>query len=144
MKQKNVQANFQMLDSYIKDFNIHTIKKINNSEKMEVKGSVGFGISSIDSNGEIMKSQIELVNDIKVEIDKEECVTIHISIVGLFVCNKNEETNEDKFIEMLKLNGATTLSHLTRAYVYTATGLSGMPQIITPMINFAEFFENTK
>ena len=49
-----------------------------------------------------------------------------------------------KFEEMLKLNGATTLSHLIRAYIFAVTGLSGIPQISTPMINFVDFFENAK
>ena len=45
---------------------------------------------------------------------------------------------------MLKLNGATTLSHFIRTYVYSVTGLSGMPQISTPMVNFMEFFKNAE
>lgn len=43
---------------------------------------------------------------------------------------------------MLKINGATTLSHFTRTYVQAVTSLSGMPTIITPMMNFVEFFKN--
>ena len=49
---------------------------------------------------------------------------------------------ENTFKEMLKINGATTLSHLCRAYINSATALSGMPPITIPLINFCEFFEN--
>ena len=67
-------------------------------------------------------------------------------MIGIFAKNKeNEEENDIKaFEQMLKINGATTLSHLIRAYIYTITGLSGTSQISTPMINFVEFFKNAE
>lgn len=58
---------------------------------------------------------------------------------GLF---KYSEVNEkEKFEKMLKINGTTTLAHLIRTYIHTNTAISGMPTIITPMINFVEFFK---
>ena len=39
------------------------------------------------------------------------------------------------------LDGATTLSHLCRAYINSSTALSGMPAITIPLIDFNEFFE---
>lgn len=51
---------------------------------------------------------------------------------------------EKDFEKMLKLNGATTLSHLMRAYVASNTALSGMPTIMVPMVNFGEFFDNVE
>lgn len=57
---------------------------------------------------------------------------------GLF--KYSDKNQKEKFEEMLKINGATTLSHLIRAYIHTNTAISGMPNIITPMINFVEFF----
>ncbi len=65
-------------------------------------------------------------------------------MIGLFIGTKAKDYDKHKFEEMLKINGATTLSHLIRAYVYTTTGLSGMPQISTPMMNFVKFFKEAK
>ena len=65
-------------------------------------------------------------------------------MVGIFGGEKNDNFSKENFEEMLKINGASTLSHLMRAYIYTMTGLSGMPQINTPMINFIEFFKNAQ
>ena len=48
---------------------------------------------------------------------------------------------ENVFEKMLKLNGATTLSNIMRAYVISNTSLSGMPTIVIPLINFVEFFK---
>jgi len=144
MEQKNVQALFQLQDSYIKDFRINTIKKIEKREGLNIAGQLGFRIININEERDNFFGQIELINDIKVSFKEEEYVNIHISMIGLFSCIKSQECDSKKFEEMLKLNGATALSHLIRAYVYSVTGLSGIPQITTPMVNFVEFFKNAK
>lgn len=144
MEQKNVQALFQLQDSFVKEFNINIIKKIDNKEDLNIVGQLGFKINSIREENNNYIGQIELINDLKITLKDEEYGNIHISMVGLFVGVKSDEYDKNRFEEMLKYNGATTLSHLIRAYVYTVTGLSGMPQISTPMINFIEFFKNAK
>ena len=144
MENKNVQALFQLQDSYVKDFDIQIIKKIDRRDNLNIIGQMGFRILNIREDKESFVGQIELINDLKVSIKEEEYANIHISMCGLFLGTKTEEYNKNKFEEMLKLNGATTLSHFIRAYVYSVTGLSGMPQISTPMINFVEFFKNAK
>ena len=146
MKQKKVQASFQLQDSYVREFNIKTIKKINEQSNLTITGELGFKIISITEGKDNFIGEIELVNDIKTVYKEEECTNIHISMIGIFAKNKeNEEENDMKaFEQMLKINGATTLSHLIRAYIYTITGLSGTSQISTPMINFVEFFKNAE
>lgn len=144
MEKKNVQALFQLQDSYIKDFNIHTLKKIEQRDNLNIIGQLGFRIINIKEEKNNYVGQIELINDLKISIKEEEYSNIHISMVGLFLGTKTNDYDKNKFEEMLKLNGATTLSHLIRAYVYSVTGLSGMPQISTPMINFMEFFKNAR
>lgn len=144
MEQKNVQAIFQLQDSFVKEFNINTLKKVDNKESLNISGQLGFKINDIRVDKDNFVGQIELINDLKISLKEEVYGNIHISMVGLFIGVKSNDFDKNKFEEMLKLNGATTLSHLIRAYVYTITGLSGMPQISTPMINFVEFFKNAK
>jgi len=144
MKQKNVQAQFQLQDSFVKEFNIDTRKKIESKENLNITGQMGFKINEVREENKNYVGQIELINDLKVSLKDEEYVNIHISMVGLFIGTKSAEYDKNRFEEMLKYNGATTLSHLIRAYIYTVTGLSGIPQISTPMINFVEFFKNAK
>lgn len=144
MENKNVQALFQMQDSYVKDFDLHITKKIDKRENLNIIGQVGFRILNIREDKESFVGQIELINDLKVSVKEEEHANIHISMCGLFLGTKTEEYDKNNFEKMLKLNGAATLSNLIRAYVYSVTGLSGIPQISTPMINFIEFFKNAK
>ena len=49
--------------------------------------------------------------------------------------------SKEEFEEMLKLNGATTLSHLIRSYIYTVTGLSGITNIVTPMVDYTKLLD---
>lgn len=144
MEQKNVQAQFQMLDSYVKEFNIENTEKIDANKDVEILGTIGFRIVDIREEKKEFIGQIELINDIKVNYKDKELSKIHISMLGAFMAQKVEQYDRKSFEEMLKLHGATTLSHLIRAYIYSVTGLSGMPQITTPMINFVEFFKNAK
>lgn len=144
MEKKSVQAQFQLHDSYINDFEIHTLKKIEQREDLNIIGQLGFRIINIREDKESFIGQIELTNNLKISVEEEECANIHISMMGLFLGTKTDDYDKNKFEQMLKINGATTLSHLIRAYVYSVTGLSGMPQISTPMINFIDFFKNAK
>lgn len=143
MKSKMVQAQFQLQDSFVKEFSLKTLKKTESKETLDITGQLGFRILNIKEEKNNYIGQIELINDIKVcDKNGEETLIIHISMCGLFVGNK--EYDMKKFEELLKINGATALSHLIRAYVYSATGLAGVTQITTPMVNFIEFFENAQ
>lgn len=144
MEQKNVQAQLQLEDSYVKEFQITTLKKIDQKNNLEILGQLGFRIININEKEDKFVGQIELKNNLKIKLKDEECSNIHISMIGLFTGIKSENYNKEKFEDMLKINGATTLSNLIRAYIYTITGLSGMPQIATPMVNFIDFFKNAK
>ena len=141
MENKKVQALFQLQDSYVKSFSINTKKKIDSKENLNIEGQVEFRMQDIREDKNNFIGQIELSNELKVLVKEEECAEIHITMCGLFFGTKVENYDKKVFEKMLKINGATTLSHLIRAYIYSMTGLSGMPQISTPMVNYTEFFK---
>ena len=145
---KKVQAQFQMLDSYVKEYNLKVITKLTESMDINVNGNVEFRIINIteDDNsliGEIEQKKTESIDNTKI-VENEIKAQIKIVMRGLFKYTNKDE--KEKFENMLKINGATTLSHFIRTYIHTNTAISGMPNIITPMINFVEFFkeENKK
>lgn len=144
MEQKNVQALFQLQDSFVKEFNIIILKRFESKENLNIIGKLGFKINRIDEVRDRFIGQIELINDLSIKLKEEEYAKIHICMAGIFTGLKNENYDRVRFEEMLKLNGSTTLSHFIRAYIYSVTGLSGMPQINTPMINFIEFFKKAE
>lgn len=142
MEQKNVQAHFQLLDSYVKEFDLKVLSNFDKSQERNYEGKIGFRIINIKEENNKYSGEIELINDIKIKVNDEEKVNIHIAMIGIFTQDKDSEKKE--FEKMLKINGATTLSNFIRSYIYTATGLAGIPQVIVPMINFVEFFKNFK
>lgn len=143
MEKSTVQADFQLMDNYISNFSLNVFNKLNSDRNLGINANIGFRIVNIDKKE--MIGQIELKYDIDVidnEIKKEnnKVAKINITMNALFKGLGNIDIK--KFEEMLRLNGATTLSHLCRAYINNATALSGMPTITMPLINFHEFFKN--
>ena len=84
--------------------------------------------------------QIKMIYDISLLVKDEKIGKIHLEEEGLF--DGNKELGKEKFEEMLKYNGASTLSQIARAYIISNTALSGMPTIKLPLVNFVEFFNN--
>lgn len=140
MDKSTVQAQFQMLDNYISKFSLDVFKKINPSEEFEINANIGFRIINIEKKETENFGQIELTYNIDITSKKINIAKISIIINGLF--NGDISIDIKDFEQMLKINGATTLSHLSRAYINSTTSLSGMPTITMPLINFNEFFKN--
>lgn len=143
MENSVVQADFQLIDNYISDFSLNVFNKLNSDKNLEINANIGFRIVNI--NEEEMIGQIELKYDIDVidnEIEEDNNKVAKISITMNALFKGMGDIDVKKFEEMLRLNGATTLSHLCRAYINNATALSGMPTITMPLINFHEFFKN--
>lgn len=137
MEKSTIQAKFQLMDNYISEFSLNVYNKIEKEKNLDINANVGFRIVNI--NKEELIGQVELRYDINI-LDKEEIVAKIIIVMNALF--KGEEDIDNKtFEQMLKINGATTLSHLCRAYITTATALSGMPTITMPLINFNEFFK---
>lgn len=145
MEKSVVQADFQLMDNYISEFSLNVFNKIKPNTNLGINANIGFRIVNINEKeliGQIeLKYDIDVIdNDITAENNK--VAKINITMNALFKGSGDIEI--EKFEDMLRLNGATTLSHLCRAYINTTTALSGMPAITMPLINFHEFFKNAK
>ena len=139
MEKSIIQEDFQLIDNYVSEFSLNAFKKINNND-LGININIGFRIVNVDK--EKMIGEIELKYDIDITDNDEKVSKIIIVMNALF--KGSEKIDKEKFEKMLKINGATTLSHLCRAYVSTATSLSNMPIITIPLIDFNEFFKNAK
>lgn len=138
---ENIQAQFQMLDNYVKEYSLICDKKIPNGVNIEANGKIEFRIINISEVENYLLGEIELKNDL--DLTTEDGLTAQIRIVmgGLFKFTNKD--NKEEFENMLKYNGAPALSQFIRSYIHTSTSIGGMPPIITPMINFVEFFQNS-
>jgi preprotein translocase subunit SecB len=130
-----------LLDNYVKELSINCDNKIELNEKINYDGQIGYKIVNIYRSDDALLGQVEFCNDICINLENDKMAKIHVCMIGLFKTDKDED--EEVFKEMLKYNGAPTLSHLTRAHINAVTAISGMPPVITPMINFMEFFKDS-
>ena len=135
---ENTQAQFQMLDNYVKEYSLKVDRKLTEEMDITMDGHVEFRIINISEKDDILIGEIELSNNIDLVFKNEIVGKIYIVMGGLFKYNNKEDSK--KFENMLKINGAATLSHFIRTYIHSNSVLSGMPSIITPMINFVDFF----
>ena len=140
---KNIKAKMQFLDNYVKEYERKVNGKIDMNTLLNLNCSLGFGIIKIEENETNKIGQIQIAYDVKLLKEKEEkeIGKIHLVMEALFEGDK--ELSNEQFEKMLKYNGAPTLSQIARAYIIANTSLNGMPVINIPMINFAEFFENS-
>lgn len=144
MEKSTVKADFQLMDNYISEFSLKVFNRINPNKNLEIDANIGFGIININEKDLI--GQIELNYDIdimdnEIKDDDKKVAKIQITMNALF--QGTGKIDIKMFEQMLRINGATTLSHLCRAYINNATALSGMPTITMPLINFNEFFEDS-
>lgn len=138
----NIKAKIQLLDKYVKEYQMILKGKIDETSETEISCSLGFGIVNIQEEEKNKIGQIQMDYDIQLIKEKEEIGTIHLDIQALF--EGEEGMSKKEFEEMLKYNGAATLSQIARAYIISNTSLSGMPTINLPMLNFVEFFEDSE
>lgn len=136
---KEIKAKFQLLDNYIRKYTLNVENRIPENSNIDIRGQIGFSIISISEKDDEFIGEIELNHSIDLLVDEKNQGKIEIEMGALFSAEK--EIGKKEFEEMLKINGATTLSHLIRAYIASNTALSSMPKIMMPLINFIEFFE---
>lgn len=139
---KEINAEFQLLDNYVKKYVLSVEKRIPEGANIEINGQIGFKIINISETDKELIGEIELDNNIELLEDAKVEGKIEIEMGALFSVKK--EIGKDKFEQMLKINGSATLSHLTRTYIAANTALSSMPKIMMPLINFVEFFEQNE
>ena len=136
---KEIQANIQLMDSYIKNYNLNLKGRLTGEEKVDLGCSITFGIVKIEKKEENQIGQIKMKFQIEI-IKKEEIFgKIELEIQGLFETNKN--LSKEEFEKVLKYNGAPVISNIARSYIIANTSLSEMPTIRIPLINFVEFFD---
>lgn len=136
---KEINAKFQLVDNYVKKYVLSVEKRIPENSEIDINGQIGFSIINITEEENEYIGEIELTNTIDLIENEKIQGKIEIQMGALFSAEK--EIGKEEFEQMLKLNGAITLSHLTRAYIASNTALSSMPKIMMPLINFMEFFE---
>lgn len=139
---KKIISPFQMKKNRVVKFDFKQIDEIKEYDSTSVEIGVDFKISNISDLDGRLNAQINLLISLTGITDSDEKVfELNLDIMGIFEANKLD-IDEDKFIDMVKVNGISTLMQLSRAYVTAATALSGFVVPINfPMINVIELIK---
>lgn len=139
-----VLADFQFVANRVSEFKIETRDIATNEAKVHVTYDFDYNIKEINEFDDKYIGYIEFITVIKAKVKNSILFKINLTMEGVFVGNTQKLKQED-FLDMLELNGLTTLSQLSRAYILTVTSLSGInPPVKLPMVNIFKLMQQKK
>ncbi|WHE06013.1 preprotein translocase subunit SecB [Thermoanaerobacterium thermosaccharolyticum] len=139
-----VLADFQFLANRVSEFKIETRDIRTNEFKVHVTYDFDYNIKEVKEFEDKYIGYIEFITVIKAKVKNSILFKINLTMEGVFVGNI-QKLKRDDFLDMLELNGLTTLSQLSRAYILTVTSLSGInPPVKLPMVNIFKLIQQKK
>lgn len=134
MKTDKIMADFQFLNNKVIEFTIENSLLNIKDKVIKVNFDMDYDIVSCNEVEDGYLGVVDFIVNSIGKIEESESFKIHLKMRGNFIGFKRN-LNMDKFKEMLEVNGAATLSQISRAYITSTTSLSGMPSINLPMVN---------
>lgn len=130
---------FQMKKNRIVSFEFNQNEATGEYGSQKVSFGADYEISEITEIDGILQSELHLLIEMTGRTDAgEELFQIRLDMMGTFV-GESEQLDKGRFLNMLKINGLSTLMQLSRAYVTASTALSGFVNPIRfPMVNVYE------
>lgn len=144
MKGNEILSEFQFLGNRVSYFNLST-RLINTKEyRVNVSFDFDYDVKEIQEHKENVLGIIEFVVKIKAAVKNKILYKIELIMEGAFA-GEAQLIPEDKFQEMLEINGIITLSQISRSYILSVTSQSGInPPVRIPMINVIKLREAKK
>lgn len=141
---RGIIAPFQIRSYKVKQFELTQYEINDDYEQVNVNLSANFNDHDFQE-GNIYFSKLDLMTSIQGITDNDQKVfDIYLIMQGDF-SGDPKEISKEQFIEMLKLNGVSTLMQLSRAYVTSVAALSILPMTLNfPMINIFELNRQKK
>ncbi len=145
MNIETIQSNFQFIGNTIRELNIHNDFVNLPKEDAKREFDVSYDIESITIEDNEAWGIINLYVNCSVtstttdDDDKPDEYEISLVLNG---CFKDDITNEDKFKEMLEINGCAVLYSIARSIITSVSSLTLFDGSITlPMINVFEMIK---
>lgn len=132
---------FQMNYNKVVSFSINQYDSVQEPESINISLGVDFEISDVIKIKNKWNARLDLfvkLTGTTQTEDKEKVFEIALKMMGNFEADIMQ-IEEQKFMEMLKINGVSTLMQLSRAYITSVSAQSGFEQPINfPMVNVFE------
>lgn len=130
---------FQMKKNQVVSFEFRQNEENSESGSRKISFGADYEISDIMEADGVMCSELHLLIHMAGRSDTDtELFQLKLDMMGVFEGNSGQ-IDKERFSNMLKVNGLSTLMQLSRAYVTAATALSGFVNPINfPMVNVYE------
>ncbi|NLI69750.1 MAG: preprotein translocase subunit SecB [Firmicutes bacterium] len=144
MKDKDVSSDFIFIGNRVKNFNLET-RQVNKKDQQAVLSfDFEYNVNDVQRSEEKLLGIIEFMVKARAKIKRRILFKVELVMEGAFGC-ESKHLSEERFMEMLEINGLITLSHLSRAYLINVTSQSGFtPPLKMPMINVMKLREMKK
>lgn len=140
MNSKSVLADFQFLGNRVSKLVLDT-RQIEEKGRAEVTIDFDYNVNEVETKENKFFSALSLIIQVKAKIKNRILFRIDLEMDGLFAGDA-EKITQEKFMNMLEMNGLVTLLHISRAYLLSVTSQSGIqPPVKIPMINVLKLRE---
>ena len=133
---------FQMIDNYVTKYEFNIDKRILPKEELRISGELNY----MQFEPKTEKEGIKVGINLKIKMDlmtqdenNEKVGDINFIMEGIFLFDK--AIKKEEMEKLLAINGAAMLYQQMRAYIQVNTSLSGITNIILPVVNFVNAVE---
>lgn len=135
---------FRMDSNAVTRFSLKQKSNILVLKSVNVKIGADYKIKNIKKADQDYLAAVDLNLRLDGKHEDKSVFSIEMTMTGIFG-GSSQELDEKKFMQMLEINGLTTLMQLSRAYITSVTALSGFGRPVNfPMINVLELVKIKK
>ncbi len=140
MNVKSVLADFQFLGNRVSKLVLDT-RLIEEKGRAEVTTDFDYKVDEVEMKENKFLASLSLIIQVKAKIKNRILFRVELEMEGLFAGDA-EKITQEKFMNMLEMNGLVVLLHISRAYLLSVTSQSGIqPPVKIPMINVLKLRE---
>ncbi|OLN33078.1 protein-export chaperone SecB [Desulfosporosinus metallidurans] len=141
MNSKSVLADFQFLGNRVSKLVLDTRLIEEEKGRAEVTIDFDYKVNEVETKENKFLATLSLIIQVKAKIKNKILFRVELEMDGLFAGDARE-ISQEKFMNMLEMNGLVTLLHISRAYLLSVTSQSGIqPPVKIPMINVLKLRE---
>ena len=143
MKGKDVLSKFIFIGNKVNTWKLETRHVDKKGLKADLSFDFDYNVKDVQQNEKKLFGIIEFIVIARAKVKRKILFKIELVMEGAFGIESSLLT-EDKFLEMLEVNGLITLSQISRAYILSVTSQAGIPPVRVPMINILKLQEMKK
>jgi preprotein translocase subunit SecB len=142
MKSSEVVSDLVFIGNRVITFNLSTNMIDMKAQSVNIAFDFDYNIKDLKSEAGNAFGLIDYVVKVKASVKKKVLFKIELVMEGAFT---SKTLSKEDFKDMVEINGLITLSHISRAYIISATAQSGInPPVRVPMVNINKLIEQKK